>query len=213
MTLSTIVRGMLRNHRCQTDAAVRRRYSEKVFNVLYMIAQSLKWLHRQGFIYGNLNLESCGKFEGKWKLVDLCRAQKIGKTIRTSILSISDPPELVHSFSQSGLEHQYSRKDNCVAHPSLDMWAFGKMSFEVLVGKPLIRLDSNDEFDEGSWEILRRWGDINLRDVHRQLEEVGVPESGSRFIIKCLSPNAPTRLDIDNLMQLSFWDEIGSKQA
>jgi serine/threonine protein kinase len=212
MTLTSIVRGMLRNARCQTDSAVRHRYSMKVFDVLRMIAHSLQWLHRQGFVHGNLSLETCGKFESNWKLVDILGVQKIGDFLDKSRLSISAPPEAV-KFSPIGSPAQrYELHDNYVAHPSLDVWAFGKLSFEVLVGKPLILLNKNDNFDRESWMCLRQWSDFNLHDVRRQLEHVGISAAGVGLIVQCLSPTAVTRPGIDEVLQHSVWSERNTNQ-
>jgi serine/threonine protein kinase len=210
LTLTSIVRGMLRNHGCQTDSAVRRRYSEKVFSVLRMIALSLKWLHSQGFVHGSLNLESCGKFGANWKLMNLLGLQKIGETLDINRFSMTAPPEAVQISSRSGSEQRYVFRDNLVSHPSLDLWAFGVVAFEVLVGQPVIRLDANNDFDQNSWKCLHQWSDSNLLEIRLQLEQVGVSEAGIRLIIQCLSPSADARLSIDNVLQHSAWTETSS---
>jgi hypothetical protein len=207
MTLSTIVRGMLRNTRCQTESAVRQRYSVKVFNVLRMIALSLRWLHHEGFVHGNLTLESGGKFESTWKLVDILRVQKIGELLDMNRLSIAAPPEVIQLSVIGGRAQRYELQDHCVAHPSLDLWAFGKLAFEILVGKPLVQLNQNDDFDQESWMCLGRWNDSNLLDVKLQLEHVGVSAAGIGLIVQCLSPTAAARPSIDAVLQHSIWTE------
>jgi hypothetical protein len=208
LTLTTVVRGMLRNRGCQTDTMIRQRYSVKVFSVLRLIAQALKRLHCQGFVHGDLCLESCGKFEEKWKLINLLGVQRIGEAIDSSRLSFSAPPEAVQSFTHVGSYQRSAFRDDLVAHPSLDLWAYGKVAFEVLVGQPLISSDINDSFDDESLKLLLQWNNVNVLDVRRQLERVGILEAGIELVLQCLSPIADTRLSIDDVLQHSVWAEL-----
>jgi serine/threonine protein kinase len=198
---------MLSNHGCQTDANVRYRYSVKVFSVLLSIAQALRQLHHQGFVHGGLSLETCGKFDDKWKLLNLLGVQKVGEVLDSRRVGLSSPPEAVLVSSQNVAERSIFR-DGLVAHPSLDLWAYGKVAYEALVGLPLIKMDNCDDHDNESVKVLLHWNKANLLDVRRQLELVGVSNAGISLVTQCLTPVADTRITIDELLRHSVWMEF-----
>lgn len=210
LTLSGVVRGMLGNQDCQNDAKVRQRYSAKVFSVLRLVAKSLQRLHAQGFIHGDLCLESCGKYDDKWKLSDLLGAQKIGETFDIARLSSSAPPESVEPLRSSGTDHQAAFRADLVTRPSFDSWAFGKVAYEVLVGDALIEYDVTKSVkeDHDSLVYLLHWSDFNVQDARQQLERVGISEDGISMVTQCLSPDEVARLSMDEVLQHPVWSEL-----
>lgn len=203
LTLADVVRGMLRNQACQTDKTVRRRYSSKVFLVLRAIANSLRILHSQGHVHSNLSLESCGKFD-EWKLAHLMDTKRVGDTMSFSAETYAVPPEALQSSTNRGSDGQLRFRNDFAAKTSIDMWAFGKLAYEALVGKPLFpeNKDTNDEID--SLIVLRQWTVDNLVEVKRDMECVGIIEPGVEHLIQCLSPNEGARPSIEFLLQYTF---------
>ena len=203
LTLATVVRGMLTNHGCQTDKAVRRRYTEKVFAVLRSIAKALLDLHNQGYIHSNLTIQSCAKFDDKWKLANLMGAKRFGDTLSLSAETDSIPPEALHRRTNRASERQIVLKRDLVARPPIDVWAFGKVAYEALVGKSLF--PEHDEID--SLIDILQWDGANLVDMKRELENIGVIEAGIALIGQCLSPHEEARPRIDDLLKHTFWSQ------
>lgn len=203
LTLADVVRGMLRNQTCQTDKTVRRRYSTKVFLVLRAIANSLCILHSQGYVHGNLSLDCCGKFD-EWKLAHLMDTKRVGDIMSFSAGMYAVPPEALQSSTNRGFDGELRFKNDVAAKTSIDVWAFGKLAYEALVGKPLFprNKDTNDEID--SLFGLRQWTVDNLVEVKRGMELVGILEPGVEHLIQCLSPNEGDRPSIEFLLQYAF---------
>jgi serine/threonine protein kinase len=200
LSLTTVVWGMLSNHGCQTDKMVRQRYSGKVFSVLRLIAKALQRLHYQGFVHGNLSLDSCGKFDEKWKLANLLSAKSAGEAIHYNNSTLAAPPEALQYSRNYGSDRQATFRNDFVAQPSADVWAFGKVAYEALVGKPLIMTDRDSNFDSKSLKVLVEWNDANLLDVRLELERVRIKESAIGLIAQCLAHNANTRLTVDDIL-------------
>jgi serine/threonine protein kinase len=196
LTLNAVVRGMQNNRGCQTDQIVRRRYSRKIFSLLRQIANAIKQLHSQGFVHGNVSLESCAKFDEKWKLANILGVKQFGDTIHYNPESFSVPPEAIRLSRQ---------RREFAAQPSVDIWAFGSVSYEALVGVPLIPLDEHNNFDDGSFEVLLKWDSTDIVEVQQELRSVGIVEHGIDLISRCLAPDEDTRLTIDEILKHSFW--------
>lgn len=203
LTLGGVVRGMLSHPDCQNDINVRQRYIIKVFSVLRRIAKCLRRLHGQGFVHGDLCLENCGKFDGEWKLSDILGAQRIGLPIEKDRLSSSAPPEAVEAIGGVAVF-----RNDLLAHPSLDSWAFGRLAFEVIAGDTLIEFDSSlpVEADRASLENLYNWSQSNLQHACQTLERLGVVDAAISMIAECLSPNADNRPCMDDILNSPGWD-------
>jgi serine/threonine protein kinase len=207
LTLATVVRGMLTNHGCQTDTSIRRRYSGKVFTVLQTIAKALLALHSQGYVHGNLTIQSCAKFDDKWKLTKMLDAKRFGEILPPFTETNAIPPEALQWNMPRGSDDQIGLKNDFVARPSIDVWAFGKLAYEALVGKPLFggANDNNDEIDSLS-DILQ-WNDASLVEMKLELRSIGVAEADIELISQCLSPHEGARPQIDNLLQHTCWSQ------
>lgn len=207
LTLATVVRGMLSNHGCQTDVAVRRRYSGKVYAVLRSIAKALLNLHSQGHVHGNLSVQSCAKFDDKWKLANLLDTKRVGEILPLSAETHVIPPEALQWTKSRGSKGQIVLKHDFVARPSIDIWAFGKVAYEALVGTPLFpeAKGKSDEID--AFMDILQWSEVNLVELKRELNTIGVIESGIELIVLCLSPNEGARPQIDDLLKHKFWTQ------
>jgi serine/threonine protein kinase len=206
LTLGGVVQGMLGSEECQRDSAVRQRYATKVFSLLRIVAKALRHLHSMGIAHGKLNLENCCKFDDKWKLSDALGLQKVGVPIRVSRLCSSSPPE---SFEPLGRDtkHQATFRAEYECSPAMDSWAFGKMAYEVLVGRDLIQLDKNKRFedDRGAMMDILHWKSFNCEEVRQELLRVGVPDAGADLIGLCLAPDPENRPTSDEILKHDTW--------
>lgn len=204
LTLNGVVRGMLNNEDCQNNMDVRHRYNIKVFSVLRLVAKALRRLHEKGYIHGNVCLENCGKYEDRWKLSEILGVQQIGVPIAKSRLSTSAPPEAVH-----GNEHLVQYRSHLVANESFDSWSFGKLAFEVLVGKPLIDFSSSHSGENRQSLVdLLRWDDHSIGHACERLDDAGIVDSGVELIADCLSYEDERRPTMDEILRHSVWDDL-----
>jgi serine/threonine protein kinase len=198
---------MLANRSCQTDTAVRQRYSGKVFTVLRSIAKALFELHSQRYVHGNLTVHSCAKFDDKWKLSNLLDTKRFGEILPLSVDTYAIPPEALQKTTQHGSQGQVFLKHDYVASPSIDIWAFGMVAFEALVGKPLFAgIGDTDNKTDSLIEILQ-WNDAVFEEAKRELRSIGVFDSGIALIGDCLSPHEAARPQIEDILQHKFWSQ------
>ena len=207
LTLATVVRGMVTNRGCQTDTSVRRRYSGKVFTVLRSIANALLKLHSQRFVHGNLTIQSCAKFDDKWKLANLLDAKYFGEILPLSAETHTIPPEALQLTTHHGSEGHVVLKHDFVAKPSVDIWAFGKVAYEALAGKPLFDVASNKNDDIDSLMDILQWNNANFMELKRELQSIGVTEAGIELIGQCLAQHEGDRPHIEDLLQHTFWSQ------
>jgi Protein kinase domain len=210
LTLQDVVSGMLDNEECQTDVGVRKRYAGKVFSVLRLVGKALAHLHSLGVIHGCVSLEHVGKFQSKWKLSEVMIIQRIGEVFNSGMFSKASPPEAIKVDNVSTSEVRAMFRSNFIVDESIDVWAFGNMAFEVLVGEPLVDSDPTKEFDQDHSRLLDivQWGDFNLQQISQKLRLKGVGESGIDLITMCLSPDARNRPSAMQILSHPVWKEL-----
>jgi serine/threonine protein kinase len=214
-TLNRIVAGMLDNPDYERKPELRQRYMIKVCLVLRQVAKSLCHLHSSGVIHADLCLENCGKFGDKWKLASTMGIQNVGKSCDPSRLGESAPPEAIELVKgnpkSTTLTRPVALKSNLEAHPSMDIWAFGKLAYEALVGEPLLDFDTTlpPKDDIKALNDIMKWNKANLKEVVEDLIAVGIPKSGIDLITHCLMPQPHKRpATMDRILVHPFWKEI-----
>jgi hypothetical protein len=210
LTLGGVVTGMLENEECQTDSAVRQRYSGKVFSVLRVVAKALQNLHSLGIVHGNVCMENCGKYNDKWKLADILGMQRIGGRFESSRFDKSAPPECIEPASNAAMEHQAAFRHGMVTEASIDSWAFGKLAYEVLTGEDLVEFETNKNGNQNHQALLdiMHWSNFDQEKVHLQLKRVGISKLGIDLVVQCLAPRAEDRPNMDEILHHPVWKEL-----
>ena len=155
-------------------------------------------------IHADINLDNCGKFGEEWKLMNTTGLTTAGHTIQKSRLGMSLPPEAVEIDRSMRVRF----KNTIVASVALDVWAFGKIMYEALVGHRLINLDENLGLQENQESLfsLAKWGDKDIERVIKDLAIQDVNATGADLISQCLSSNARDRpSSMTEVLQHPFW--------
>ena len=210
LTLDRVVDGMQKKEDYCYNEDMRNRYMNKICSVLRLIAKAVQYLHDKGIVHGDICLETCGKFDDKWKLTNLIGSQNIGKIFLKRRLSESSPPEAV------AIRLDVPTFIDVEAKPSVDIWAFGKLTFEALTGQALLEFDPDVEVESDCERMMQlfNWGEGRLRDIIDSLRHAGVPHVGIDMISGCLLPNPDARpSSMGDILKHPFWKEMRRKTA
>lgn len=212
LSLRSVVNGMLDSDECQRNSSIRQRYAVKVFAVLRVVVRALRHLHSMGLIHGKVNAENCCKFGDRWKLRGVLGSQKAGQPFKVSRISVASPPECFELVSSSRDERMATFKSDFISSYSVDTWSFGKLCYEVLVGRSLFHLDAECRFEDDQQTIMHihNWNDSDCSKVRKELRQVGVVESGTNLVASCLNPNPLNRPTMGEIMSSSLWKDLKS---
>lgn len=207
LTLGGVVVGMLGNEDCKSIYEVREKYAVKVFSVLRLMAKAVSYLHERNLCHGSLCLDNCAKYEGRWKLAGASQACKTGDSVQTKALFRACPPELVHICKEDKLPGVREVAAVSMAH---DVWAFGVLAYEALVGeKPVpYDLDQGLENDSGALATLMTWNERDLARARSSLLAVGVLDSGADMVLSCLSPDPELRPRMVEMLKHKLWSDL-----
>lgn len=217
LTLDKVVSSMSSNRDYQLDSEMRGRYLKKVCAVLRTVAKAIRHLHSEGVVHGNVCPQNCGKFDDKWKVMGLMEAHNVGALFNPSIMGESSPPESIEALRDSVEAHSHSAsrrvtfKSRIVAETSVDVWAFGKLAYEVLTGEPLIHFEAKKGGQQDNRALLKlmKWNEADLRLVMENLEKAGISSSGADLIAHCLLPDPHDRpTNMDWILEHEFWSDM-----
>ena len=212
LTLSDIISNMDRS-KYLDDHERLTRYIYKLRKVFKMIGDGINYLHSQGVIHGHINANTCGKFDDGWKLLDLIGSDTIGSYLKTDRINQSSPPEAV--IGEGKNTSNFKLSERIMANISLDIWAFGKLMYEVLVGKQLIQIDSHKmvETDDLFLGKLKNWNEDDLSNVVTEIETAGVGTLAADLISHCLCPFPEHRpKDMSDVLTHPYWNDSKSFQ-
>jgi Protein tyrosine and serine/threonine kinase len=184
LTLLDVMNGMLASDDCQTVTTVRKRYAEKVFAVLRLVAKALRHLHSLSLVHGSVCAANCAKYGSRWKLRNVLGIER--SQVESSTKSVGS---------------ETNDNTELMPGPAADVWDFGMLAFEILVGERLFFDDEMPRIDIVDWE--RRKGIARER-----LVEASVSPSGAALILSCLHPNRTSRPTMADLLRKAFWKEF-----
>lgn len=214
VTLKDVAASMIKKGGYWNEPELRTKYAAKICSVLKIIAKSLRHIHSRGVIHGDLNLESCGKFDHSWKLLDRLSVQAIDQPFDMSRFQQSFPPESLHSVDNNSAvfdsDTPVSFKDSIIACPAIDIWAFGKLAYEAIMGKPLVEFGAKRPSDDVVALLdVMDWGESSMRDIFTELlESGGIAESGAELFTSCLFARPEDRpVSMEAVLSHRFWHE------
>lgn len=214
-TLNRVVDGMMKKPGYYTDTDFRKKYASKMCAVLRLIAKALRHLHQSDIVHGNLCMENCGKFEHSWKLLGTMGLLRVGEIVDPLRFEKSIPPEALRTEEGEGVvfdsDNPLVTSRPIQASPAMDIWAFGKLAYETLVGQPLIEFDPSLEPIEDSVSLLEilEWDQSCMQRVFTSLLDSGVTESCADMVTSCLFPHPNDRPPtIDAILDDPFWKDM-----
>ena len=220
------------NQHTNTTMRLYKRYFLKACIVLRQIAKAIHHLHLIGIVHGDIRTQTCGKFGPYWKIMNILGSKVIGDSFTQSRMSSASPPESVDFDSKSLSSDVGCFKRYLQANVSIDVWSFGKLMYEVIVGEPLIPFSNNTKIkprnDHHAISILGTWDDDSLHFVQSQLCKCFESNSGQDdvndddilliskscvdLICNCLRSNPLQRIkSMDEVLQHTFWKEVSKK--
>lgn len=145
-------------------------------NELKRIGISLLHLHENGLVHTDFGPHSVGKFGPLFKMLGVSGCVEIG-TPTDPKRGIYHPPEavIVGNVIVDGQERKTATVISVVADHSVDIWAFGHMVFESVVGAPLSAYSHRGKRVKSSnLAKIARWDDHSLEKALRQVEDKDV---------------------------------------
>lgn len=215
VTLRDVTESMNKKGGYWHEPELRSKYASKVCSVLRLVAKSLFHLHSRGVVHGDLSLESCGKFEHAWKLRGRIDVQTIGKPFDICRFGSSFPPEALYSADQDSNvcdsdSPPISFRDSMVADVAVDIWGFGKLAYEAIMGKPLVEFETNKPSDDVVLLLdVMEWNESSMKEIFLELlEHGGIPETGADLFTSCLFPRPVDRPPtMEAILSHPFWKD------
>jgi serine/threonine protein kinase len=111
----------------------------EVLEVGYALGQALEWIHDHSLVHSDVKPANCMSMGGRWKLVDFAAASKEGEKC-TELASTYVAPEQARA---------YLAGQEVLATKDADIWAYGKILFEMACGVPtsLVKDDADPHTD------------------------------------------------------------------
>lgn len=179
-------------------------------SILRGIAKSLSKLHGQGIIHGSLSIQNVGNFGKYWKLMDLPGSVAINEIFTACRLGVHSPPE---AFITARCKTNHERNiasiaPTLAADPTVDVWAFGKLMYEVLVGESLFKIFSVESSFLKSSMCIHAWNDYHLKKISKKIISEGINSSGVNLILICLFPLLSERCkSMSDILNHPFWTD------
>lgn len=160
---------------------------------LKRIGASLLHLHENGLVHTDFGPHSVGKFGPLFKLLGVGGCVRIGDETNPKH-GIYHPPEsiMVETVTVDGKERKTAKVVPTTASPAIDLWAFGHMVYESLVGAPLSAYSHRGQrIKSSNLAKISRWDDHSLQ---RALRHTDVEDTLARDVIsKFFNPDPEQR--------------------
>jgi ankyrin repeat protein len=207
-SLANVIEGMSHERRIKHFRTSR--------SILRGIAKSLSKLHRQGIIHGSLAIQNVGKFGKCWKLMDIPGSVAVNELFTACRLGLHSPPEAFIT-ARCKINHERniaSIAPNLAAVPTVDVWAFGKLMYEVLVGESLFKIFSVEGSYLKSSMCIHAWNSYHLKKISRKLISEGINSSAVNLISSCLCPLLSERCkSMSDILDHPFWTDRNIPQS
>lgn len=97
---------------------------------------------------------------------------------------------------------RYAFRSEVMATPAIDIWAFGKLSYELLSGHQFIHFNTQQNFAK----FLAHWSDESLLNIINDLDKSPAGSLAADLISRCLSPYPHDRpRSMKEVMSHSLW--------
>lgn len=160
---------------------------------LRRIGISLLHLHENGLVHTDFGPHNVGKFGPLFKMLGVGGCVRIGDQTNPKH-GIYHSPEaiVVESIIVDGKERKTARVIPVKASPAIDLWSFGHMVYESVVGAPLSAYSHRGQRVKSSnLAKIARWDDLSLQ---RELMNVDAADKLARNVIsKLLHPDPNKR--------------------
>ncbi|KAL7549866.1 hypothetical protein ACHAWF_013124 [Thalassiosira exigua] len=202
LSLSSVVSGMRKHHKKKSDSKTWGRYFGKCRSILRRVAKALARLHANDIVHGAVDANRVGKFGDKWKLTGLLGSSCIGERFATERIGAHSPPEAFRLGGRSRKTIASSTR-SVRADPAADIWAYGKLAYEVLAR------ESPFAFCPESLSVPERilsWDEERVYGASETLKGCRVGPSGVDLILGCLHPDPSRRTpSIQDVLRHPFW--------
>lgn len=181
--------------------------------ILRGIAKALDALHGQNVIHGSVHSRNVGKFGKRWKLTGLPGSVVTGEPFDACRLGSHSPPEaFVVARCKANRERSISvLAPSLVAERTVDVWAFGKLMYEVLVGELLFGDFTEKDRSMHVPKSILTWNDEGLDKISRRLSSDGIAATGVDLVSSCLSLHRSARPQtMSYILDHPFWNDTVS---
>lgn len=159
---------------------------------LRRIGISLLHLHENGLVHTDFGPHNVGKFGPLFKILGVGGCVRIGDQTNPKHGIYHSPEAIViETIIVDGKERKTARVIPVKASPAIDLWSFGHMVYESVIGAPLSAYSHRGQRVKSSnLAKIARWDDLSLQ---RALMNLDPEDSLARNIISKLLHPDPTK--------------------
>ena len=162
-------------------------------NELKRVAIALLHLHENGLVHSDFGPHSVGKFGPLWKLLGVGGCVPIGGATDPKHGIYHCPEAIkVEEVVVDGQERKTAKVTSITASPAVDLWAFGHLIYESVVGAPLSAYSHRGQrVKSANLAKIARWDESSLK---RALKHIDESDTLARDVVsKFLSPDPEQR--------------------
>ena len=184
-------------------------------NELKRVAIALLHLHENGLVHCDFGPHSVGKFGPLWKLLGVGGCVPIGQETNPKH-GIYHCPETIRieTVMIDGQERKTAKIIPIVASTAIDLWAFGHLVYESVVGAPLSAYSHRGKrVKSANLAKIARWDEKSL---HRALKHIDANDTLARNAVrKFLHPDPNQRYQSlrDAISDPFFHSDVGDRKV
>eukprot|EP00985_Skeletonema_marinoi_P026654 scaffold20856_cov138-Skeletonema_marinoi.AAC.2 len=183
-------------------------------NELKRVAIALLHLHENGLVHTDFGPHSVGKFGPLWKLLGVGGCVPIGASTDPKH-GIYHCPETIRieTVVIDGQERKTAKITSITASPAVDLWAFGHLVYESIVGAPLSAYSHRGKrVKSANLAKIARWDENSLK---RALKHIDESDTLARDVVsKFLHPDPRQRYQSlrDAIADPFFHTDVGDRK-